>query len=98
MTFNSQSIIHDIRRELDKLINVASGEQAQTATADHIERTLFRGMLRLGAKLLLLFFVTRAQRCSREPIRMKDGQELPYHSEKKRDYLSIFPFANIMTS
>ena len=47
MTFNSQSIIHDIRRELDKLINVASGEQAQKATADHVERTLFRGMLPL---------------------------------------------------
>jgi hypothetical protein len=55
MTFNSQSIIHDIRKELDKLINFVSGEQAQTATADHMERTLFREMLKLGAKLLLLF-------------------------------------------
>ncbi|MGD2178555.1 MAG: ISKra4 family transposase [Anaerolineae bacterium] len=90
MTFNSQSIIHDIRKELDKLINFVSGEQAQTATADHIERTLFREMLKLGAKLLLLFFVIRSQKCSREPMQMEDGQELPYHSEKKRDYLSIF--------
>jgi len=90
MTFNSQSIIHDIRKELDKLIDFVSGEPAQTATADHIERTLFREMLKLGAKLLLLFFVIRSQQCSHEPIQMEDGQELPYHGEKKRDYLSIF--------
>ena len=62
MTFNSQSIIHDIRAELEKLIDFVSGEQAQTATADHIERSLFRQMLKLGAKLLLLFFVVRAQK------------------------------------
>jgi hypothetical protein len=90
MTFNSHSIIHDIREELERLIDFVSGEQAQTATADHIERSLFREMLKLGAKLLLLFFVVRAQECSREPIQMEDGQELPYHSEKKRIYSSIF--------
>ena len=90
MTFNSQSIIHDIRKELEKLIDFVSGKQAQTATADHIERMLFKKVLKLGAKLLLLFFVVRSQKCSREPIQMEDGEELPYHSEKKRDYLSIF--------
>jgi len=90
MTFNSQSIIHDIRAELEKLIDFVSGEQAQTATADHIEQSLFRQMLKLGAKLLLLFFVVRAQKCSRESIQMEEGQELPYHSEKKRIYFSIF--------
>jgi hypothetical protein len=90
MTFNSQSIIHDIRAELEKLIDFVSGEQAQTATVDHIERSLFRQMLKLGAKLLLLFLVIRAQKCSREPIQMEKGQELPYHSEKKRIYFSIF--------
>lgn len=90
MTFNSQNIIHDIRAELEKLIDFVSGEEAETATADHIERSLFRQMLKLGAKLLLLFFVIRAQKSSREPMQMKEGQELPYHSEKKRTYFSIF--------
>lgn len=90
MIFNSQSIIHDIRAELEKLIDFVSGEEAQTATADHIERSLFRQMLKLGAKLLLLFFVIRVQKCSREPLQMEEGQELPYHSEKKRIYFSIF--------
>lgn len=90
MTFNSQSIIHDIRAELDKMIDFVSGEQAQMSTADHIERSLFRQMLKLGAKLLLLFFIVRAQKCSRQPIQTEEGQELPYHSEKKRTYFSIF--------
>jgi hypothetical protein len=90
MTFNSQDIIHDIRAELEKLIEFVSGEEAETATADHIERSLFRYMLKLGAKLLLLFFVMRAQKSSREPLQMEGGQALPYHSEKKRTYFSIF--------
>jgi len=47
-------------------------------------------MLKLGAKLLLLFFVMRAQKSSREPLQVEEGQELPYHSEKMRTYFSIF--------
>lgn len=90
MTFNSQDIMQDIRTEFEMLLDFVTGEEAQTATADHIERGLFRRLLELGAKLLLLFFVTRAQNCSREPLQMEDGQELPYHSEKKRTYFSIF--------
>jgi hypothetical protein len=90
MIFNSETIIHDIRSEVEKLIDFVSGEQAQTATADYIERSLFKQMLKLGAKLLMLFFVVRSQRSSREPIQMADGQELPYHSENKRIYFSIF--------
>jgi hypothetical protein len=90
MVFNSQDILENIRTEFEKLLDFVTGEKAQTATADHIERGLFRRLLRLGAKLLLLFFVIRAQNSSREPLQMEDGQELPYHSEKKRTYFSIF--------
>jgi len=90
MTFNSRTIIQEIRAEFEMLLDFVTGEEAQIATADHIERGLFRNLLDLGAKLLLLFFVIRAKNCSREPLQMKDGQELPYHSEKKRTYFSIF--------
>jgi hypothetical protein len=72
------------------LLDFVTNEKAQKATADHIERSLFRRLLKLGARLLLLFFVTRAQNCSREPLELEGGQELPYHSEKKRTYASIF--------
>ena len=90
MTFNSQDIIQQIRAEFEMLLDFATGAEAQTATADRIERGLFRRLLGLGAQLLLLFFVIRAQNCSREPLQQEDGQELPYHAERKRVYSSIF--------
>jgi hypothetical protein len=90
MTFNSQTIIPEIRAEFDTLIEFVTNEQARTATADQIEKGLFRRLLRLGAKLLTLFFVMRSQASSREPLHTKDGQQLPYQREGKRNYVSIF--------
>jgi hypothetical protein len=72
------------------VLDFVTGAEAQVATADRIERGLFRRLLDLGAKLLLLFFIIRAQNCSREPLSKKDGQELPYHEERKRTYFSVF--------
>jgi len=66
MTFNSQTIIPEIRAEFNSLIEFVTNEQALTATANQIEQGLFRRLLCLGAKLLTLFFVTRSQACSRE--------------------------------
>ena len=51
MTFNSQTIIPEIRAEFDTLIEFVTNEQARTATADQIEKGLFRRLLRLGAKV-----------------------------------------------
>lgn len=90
MTFNSQDIIQDLRAEFEKMIHFVTGEQARVATADQIERGLFKLLLSLGAKLLTLFFVMRSQACSREPLPTADGQELGYHRDTKRDYYSIF--------
>jgi len=90
MTSNSSEIIQDIRAECEKMIGFVTGEQARTATADHIERGLFELLIRLGAKLLTLFFVMRSQACSRDTLRTAEGQELPYHRDTKRDYFSIF--------
>ena len=84
MTSNSQEIIQDIRTEYDMLIEFVTGEQALTATADHIERGLFKLLLKLGAKLLTLFFVMRSQAYSCEPLEMEEGQTLPYLEDKKR--------------
>jgi hypothetical protein len=90
MTFNSQDIIQEIRAKFEMMLDLVTGPEAQTATADHIERCLFRRLLSLGAQLLLLFFVVRSQNCSREPVQKEGGQELPYHAERKRTYFSIF--------
>jgi hypothetical protein len=90
MTFNSQTIIPEIRAEFNTLIEFVTNEQARTATADQIEKGLFRRLLRLGAKLLTLFFVMRSQASSREPLYTKDRQQLTYQREGKRNYVSIF--------
>ena len=90
MTFNPQDIIQEVRAEFEMLLDFVTGEEAQAATADRIERDLFKRLLSLGAMLLLLFFATRSKNSSREPLQMEDGRKLPYHSEKKRPYFSIF--------
>jgi hypothetical protein len=90
MTFNSQDIIKEVRAKFEMMLDFVTGPEAQTATVDHIERCLFRRLLSLGAQLLLLFFVVRSQNCSRETVQKEDGQELPYHAERKRTYFSIF--------
>ena len=80
----------EIRVEFEMVLDFVTGEQARIATADQIERGLFVLLLSLGARLLLLFFQMRAQACSRDEITLADGQVLPYHSEQKRAYFSIF--------
>ena len=90
MTSNSQTIIQDIRQEFEMLLNFVTGEQAHHATADQIERGLFKLLLAMGAKLLRLFFVMRSEACSREPHQTVAGQSLPYERDTKRTYYSIF--------
>ena len=67
----------EIRAEFERVLDFVTGEQARTATADQIERGLFTLLLRLGAKLLLLFFQMRSQACSRDGVTLENGQVLP---------------------
>ena len=90
MTSNPQIIIQDIRQEFEMLLNFVTDEQAQKATADQIERGLFKLLLAVGAKLLLLFFVMRSEACSRETRQTATGAILPYERDTKRTYYSIF--------
>jgi hypothetical protein len=55
-----------------------------------MERSLFRQVLRLGYKLLQLFLLTRRDAESPAPLVRAGGTRLPYHSQKSRDYFSIF--------
>jgi len=90
MTFNSQEIIQDIRAEFEQLLEFVIGEQARTAKAESIERGLFKMLLKLGAKLLQLFFTMRSEICSRQAVQSKSGEDLPYHRDTERVYFSIF--------
>jgi hypothetical protein len=90
MTFNSDLIIKDIRTDFEELLDFVMGEEARTASADRIERGLFKMLLSLGAKLLTLFFAMRSQACARDCLVLADGGQLAYHRDTKRDYFSIF--------
>ncbi|MBF0235089.1 MAG: hypothetical protein HQK65_18955 [Desulfamplus sp.] len=90
MNCNSEELIKDIRAKFEDILNFVSGEAASKATADHIERNLFKFLLSMGAKLLLLFFIMRSNLCSRESIQTETDETLPYHRDTSRDYFSIF--------
>jgi hypothetical protein len=89
MDYDLTKMQENLRAEFETILQFMTGKEAQTATADHIERSLFQLLLSLGAQLLLLFFQMRSQTCSRDAI-IVEGQEVPYNSEQRRVYFSIF--------
>jgi len=90
MASNSEELIQGVRKQFGELLDFVTGEKAQTATADHIERGLFKLLVVLGASLLRLFFVMRSKACSRQTLRLAEDKKLPYHRDTLRRYYSIF--------
>jgi hypothetical protein len=90
MSFNSSPMIHQLRADFEQLLAMVTGPEAHTATIDQMERSLFRQVLRLGFKLLQLFVMTRVKAEAHVPLVRRDGVMLAYHSQKPRDYFSIF--------
>jgi len=90
MSFNSTQMIHQLRAEFEQLLALVTSAEAQTATMDQMERSLFRQVLRLGFKLLQLFVMVRVEAESHAPLVKSDRTVLPYHSQKPCDYFSIF--------
>lgn len=90
MTFNSSEMIPQLREEFERLLAFVTGPQAQRATIDQMERSLFRQVLHLGYQLLRLFVLVRAEGESHAMLVRRDKTVLPYHSQKGRDYFSIF--------
>lgn len=88
MSNNSQEIVQNIRQEFESMLQYVY--ESETRTADEVERSLFRQLLGLGAQLMVLFFSVRASRYGQRPWKTNEGVEIPYHSEKKRNYYSIF--------
>lgn len=88
MAFNSESIVQEVRQEFESLIELVQTDK--TATADGMERQLFRRLLAVGYQLLRLFFLLRQMSCSREAVPHENGGEMPYKQEKPRSYFSVF--------
>ncbi len=81
MDYNLPEMQENIRAKFETMLQFVTSEEAQTATADQVERTLFQLLLSLGAQLLLLFFQMRSQACTRDTI-LVEGQTIPYNSEQ----------------
>jgi hypothetical protein len=90
MTFNSGQMILQLREDFERLLAFVSGPQAQTATLDQMERSLFREVLHLGYQLLRLFVMRRAEAESHAPLVQDQRAVLAYHSQKGCAYFSIF--------
>jgi len=90
MSFNSSQMIHQLRTDFERLLEMVTGPEAHLATIGEMERYLFRQVLRLGLKLLQLFVAARVEGESHASLEREDGSVLPYHSQKRRSYFSIF--------
>jgi len=90
MSSNSTRMIHQLQADFEKLIALVTGPEAQTATLDQIERSLFQQVLRLGLRLLQLFLLTRVEAESHAPQPRGGLTTVPYHSQKPIRYFSIF--------
>ncbi len=72
MSSNSTTIADDIRSNIEVMIKMVSGEAAQEATADAMERQIWWGVLAIGAALLQLFFAIRSE-LEAKPQKTGDG-------------------------
>ncbi len=90
MISNAEAIVQQASAEFRGLVAYVSGPGTQTATAYTVEAALFRRMLALGALLLRVFFLTRAQARPTAPVSAVDGRPLAYHDHRQTTYYSVF--------
>lgn len=88
MSFNTETIVHEIRTEFETMLHTV--QRDKESTADSMERQIFNWLLALGGQLLHLYFVHRSANSERSSYRSPSGAELPYHQERRRQYYSIF--------
>jgi len=77
MDYNLPEMQESIRAEFETMLQFVTSEEAQTATADQVEKSLFQLLLSLGAQLLLLFFQMRSQACARDTIIVEGQTAIP---------------------
>jgi len=91
MTFNGISMIQqEVEKDFQELLERVQSAEAETCTADVMERHLFEQLLQLGAHLMQMFLIYRSEIHQREAIINAEGTRVPYYGERKRDYYSIF--------
>jgi len=84
------SIAHNIRTEVESLIEMVSGAESQTKTAYEIEGQLWWSLLALGQQLLQLFFIIHEQREKQMESYEVDHVSYPYVGQRNRRDVSLF--------
>lgn len=90
MSSTTESIIAQVRAEVEGLLGLVTGPASERQSAAGVELAIFRRLLGLGAILLRLFFETRGAVKPAGPVLGTDGRELRYHDRRSTGYLSIF--------
>jgi hypothetical protein len=85
---HTDTIVQELHAEFESMLNYV--KDSHRATADQVERGLFRRLLNLGARLMLLFFALRSESAPRDAHQTASGETLPYWAEHRRQYFSIF--------
>ena len=90
MSFNKSSIADNIRKEVENLIELVSGEEGQESTAYQMERQLLWKLLAVGRQLMQLFFTMRATSEPRGQTLEVAGESYHYVGTRVRGYEAIF--------
>ncbi len=90
MTSNSPEIIQEIQTKVLTIIEQMTGETANKMTAYEAEKGILSAMLSLGASCLSLFYQNQANQHAEKTAINAAGVELPLHSWKRRQQLSLF--------
>jgi len=91
MTFNTLSMIQqELKMDFDEIISEVSEAGNEACTAYHMERHLWQQMLKFGGRLMQLFFEASSQAAQRDEVYTEEGQRVPYHTDRRRKYFSIF--------
>jgi hypothetical protein len=88
MSQTTETIEQELQGEFESMLSYVKG--SGKATADEVERGIFRRLLNFGARLMLLFFALRTAAAGRSEHQLANGQTLPYRVEHRRQYFSIF--------
>ncbi len=90
MTSNSSQIIQEIQAKVLTIIGQVTGNAADKMTAYDAEKDILSAILSLGASCLSLFYQNQASRYTDKTVTNAQGKELPFHSWKQRQQMSLF--------
>lgn len=89
MAPNTETIVPQVRRDFETLVDYVSGPDSANHAVYTVELHLFRRLLLIGAALLKLFFRTRAATRPAAPT-TPEGGVMRYHGLRSVRYSSIF--------